>query len=56
MRAHRPAAAQLSADDMSLAAERLRGIALSHRDWVMADGGAPGCARNGVNCSGISTR
>ena len=23
---------------MSLAAERLRGIALSHRDWVMADG------------------
>lgn len=33
------AAAQLKPDDMSLAAERLRGIVLSHRDWVMADGG-----------------
>jgi amidase len=33
------AAAQLAPDDMSLAAERLRGITLSHRDWVMADGG-----------------
>jgi amidase len=33
------AAAQLSPDDISLGAERLRGIALSHRDWVMADGG-----------------
>jgi amidase len=33
------AAAQLSPDDLSLAAERLRGIVLSHRDWVMADGG-----------------
>jgi len=33
------AAAKLSPDDMSLGAERLRGIALSHRDWVMADGG-----------------
>jgi amidase len=33
------AADALPADDMSLAAERLRGIALSHRDWVMADGG-----------------
>ena len=33
------AAAQLAPDDVSLAAERLRGIALSHRDWVMADGG-----------------
>jgi amidase len=32
------AAAKLSADDASLAAERLRGIALSHRNWVMADG------------------
>jgi amidase len=32
------AAANLPADDISLAAERLRGIALSHRDWVMADG------------------
>ena len=29
----------LPADDTSLAAERLRGIALSHRDWLMADGG-----------------
>ena len=27
------------ADDMSLAAERLRGIALSHRDWLLADRG-----------------
>ena len=34
----RAAAAKLSPDDTSLAAERLRGIALSHRDWVMADG------------------
>jgi amidase len=33
------AAAKLSADDKSLAAERLRGIVLSHRDWVMADSG-----------------
>ena len=33
------AAAQLKPDDMSLRAERLRGITLSHRDWVMADGG-----------------
>ncbi|MGA7995301.1 MAG: amidase [Bradyrhizobium sp.] len=32
------AAARLSPDDTSLAAERLRGIALSHRDWVIADG------------------
>ena len=32
------AAASLPADDMSLAAERLRGIALSHRDWLVADG------------------
>ena len=33
------AAAALPAGDNSLAAERLRGIALSHRDWLMADGG-----------------
>jgi amidase len=33
------AAASLPADDISLTAERLRGIALSHRDWLMADGG-----------------
>jgi amidase len=33
------AAAQLSSDDLSLAAERLRGIVLSHRDWIMADRG-----------------
>ncbi len=33
------AAAKLAPDDMSLAAERLRGIALSHRDWVLANGG-----------------
>jgi amidase len=32
-------AAQLAPDDISLAAERLRGITLSHRDWVIADGG-----------------
>ena len=31
--------AALPAEDNSLAAERLRGIALSHRDWLMADGG-----------------
>ena len=31
------AAANLPADDISLAAERLRGVTLSHRDWVMAD-------------------
>ncbi len=35
----RDAAAKLAADDSSLAAERLRGIALSHRDWLLADGG-----------------
>jgi amidase len=33
------AAAQLASDDLSLRAERLRGIALSHRDRVMAEGG-----------------
>jgi amidase len=33
------AAAQLSPDDISLSAQRLRGITLSHRDWMMADGG-----------------
>ena len=33
------AAAQLAADDLSLPAERLRGVGLSHRDWVMADNG-----------------
>ncbi len=31
-------AANLPANETSLQAERLRGIALSHRDWVMADG------------------
>jgi amidase len=31
-------AAKLSANDTSLAAERLRGVALSHRDWLMSDG------------------
>jgi amidase len=31
-------AAKLSPDDNSLAAERLRGIVLSHRDWLLADG------------------
>ena len=30
-------AAKLRADDTSLAAERLRGTVLSHREWVMAD-------------------
>jgi amidase len=33
------AAAKLAPDDISLAAERLRGIMLSHRDWLFADGG-----------------
>ncbi len=33
------AAARLAADDISLAAERLRGVMLSHRDWLMADSG-----------------
>jgi amidase len=32
-------AAKLGPDDNSLAAERLRGIVLSHRDWVLADSG-----------------
>jgi len=32
------AAANLPAEATSLQAERLRGIALSHRDWVIADG------------------
>jgi len=31
--------AQLAADDVSLRAERLRGITLNHRDWVLANGG-----------------
>jgi amidase len=33
------AAAKLSPDDKSLAAERLRGIGLSHREWLIDDGG-----------------
>jgi amidase len=33
------AAAQLPPGDISLPAERLRGIALSHRDWLAADAG-----------------
>ncbi len=33
------AAAALPESDTSLAAERLRGIALGHRDWLIADGG-----------------
>jgi amidase len=33
------AAAKLAPDDMTLVAERLRGIALSHRDWLLADVG-----------------
>jgi amidase len=33
------AATSLPADDISLPAERLRGIVLSHRDWVIANGG-----------------
>jgi amidase len=32
------AAAGLKADDKSLFAERLRGAAMSHRDWVACDG------------------
>jgi amidase len=31
------AAANLASDDVSLAAERLRGVGLSHRDWVLTD-------------------
>jgi amidase len=33
------AATQLAPNDMSLAAERLRGAVMSHRDWVLSDGG-----------------
>jgi amidase len=32
------AAADLPTNDMSLRAERLRGLALNHRDWLMANG------------------
>jgi amidase len=40
IREHAAAAAnELKSDDMSLRAERLRGILLSHKDWLMADGG-----------------
>ena len=53
--ARRPAHA-IAGDDMSLAAERLRGIALSHRDWLMADGGRTVCEPNGANCSRRWTR
>ncbi len=34
----RARAASLAPEDMSLAAERVRGAALSHRDWIMCDG------------------
>ena len=33
------AEAALSSDDISLGAERMRGAVMSHRDWLMADGG-----------------
>jgi amidase len=33
------AADQLAPDDKSLRAERFRGLNLSHRDWIIADGG-----------------
>jgi amidase len=33
------ASATLAPEDTSLAAERLRGITLNHRDWLVADGG-----------------
>ena len=36
--AMKAAAAKLKPDDPSLAAERLRGVSLSHRDWVVCDG------------------
>ena len=39
MPARRPPRPRCRPSDNSLAAERLRGIALSHRDWLMADGG-----------------
>lgn len=32
-------AAGLSPDDLSLAAERARGVVMSHRDWLITDGG-----------------
>ncbi len=35
---YQAAAAKLKPDDMSLAAERLRGALLSHRDWILCDG------------------
>jgi len=35
---YQAAAVQLKPDDMSLAAERLRGAVLSHRDWILCDG------------------
>jgi len=35
--AMKAAAARLKPDDMSLAAERLRGATLSHRDWIACD-------------------
>ena len=44
-------AAQLTADNKSLAAERLRGMTQSHRDWVLDDG-----ARSGASCSRRSMR
>ena len=45
MRTRKPRREALSPNDNSLAAERLRGIALSHRDWLMADGGTHTPAR-----------
>ena len=36
--ASRAVAAQLKSDDTSFAAERLRGVATSHRAWVLAEG------------------
>jgi amidase len=42
----RTAAANLPVTDKSLSAERLRGIALSHRDWLIADSARAQLQRN----------
>ena len=45
MPARVPAAAQLWPDDESLAAERLRGMTCTHRDWLFDEGARAGAAR-----------
>ena len=52
----RAGVAQLTADNRSLAAERLRGMIQSHRDWLFDDGTRSRLRVQWANCSNRSMR